>query len=53
MYTNQPTGFDRIHWYASAKGQELYKYSVNVYKGEKHWVLEIGDRNILTIGGRK
>ena len=47
LHKGKRTGFDRIWWYARLKDDKLDKYSLNVVKGHRLWVLEIGDQQRL------
>ena len=43
LYSNQRTGFDRISWYATVREGKLLQYSLEVYRGDDFWLLEIGN----------
>jgi hypothetical protein len=55
LYANQSPGLV-IYWYASHEDGKLYKYILNAIKGDKHWVVELGDKEVLgkpfTFSGR-
>jgi hypothetical protein len=42
LYIHEVTGFDKIAWYATVKTGKLVNYSLEVYRGEDFWLLEIG-----------
>jgi hypothetical protein len=47
LYSGQSTGFDKITWYANTKMGRVKTYSLEVYRGNDFWSLEIGDENTL------
>jgi hypothetical protein len=42
LYPNSRTGFDRISWYATVRDGRALEYSLEVYRGNDFWLLEIG-----------
>lgn len=55
LYANQSPGLI-IYWYASHENGQLHKYILNAVKGGRHWVVELGDKEVLgkpfTFSGR-
>ena len=47
LYSGELTGFDGITWYASLKEGRADVYSLNVNRGNDHWLLEIGGERTL------
>jgi thiosulfate/3-mercaptopyruvate sulfurtransferase len=47
LHVGLNTGFERISWYATVKGGQIKQYSLEVYRGEDFWCLEIGDADSL------
>ena len=48
LYRDKKTGFDSIYWYGNPD-----RFSINVKKGRKHWVIEIGQEGDLLKGERR
>jgi hypothetical protein len=46
LYEGKPTTFDKIDWYAGVK-QNKIEYSLNAWRGNGHWCLEIGNEKTL------
>jgi hypothetical protein len=42
IYPDQRTGFDRISWYATVSNGLFQEYSLEAYRGDDFWLLEIG-----------
>jgi hypothetical protein len=46
LYDGKPMPFDSVWWYANINRDGI-EYSLNVKKGNEHWVLEIGSEKTL------
>lgn len=46
LYEGQKSSFDKIDWYANLNTSSI-EYSLNVFKGRDHWLLEIGNEESL------
>ena len=42
LYSRARTGFDKICWYATVRKGRVLQYSLEVYRGDDFWLLEIG-----------